>query len=183
MKQFAQFVDAPEEMEAAVDIEKPPRLEAGAAAHHEDQVSQRATTRARSSSWSKIHRGIVFSSQGFDDDGVERDQTGTTGSGLYGQRLETLESRRVAVETPQDRSTAKSKTATRNEKRDRKRARETDIQSPVEQYRYQRALQMIVGEADVFFQANSNAVPWEHRGVLGHACDERRGADGRDTRK
>ena len=172
--EFAQFVDAPEEIEAAVDIEEPPGWDAGAAAHHEDQVFQQSATRARTS-WINTHRGVVCASQGFDDDGVERDQTGNTGSEPYGQRVENSDLRRVAVATPQDRNTAKSKTAIRHEQRDRKRTRETDNPASEEQYRHQQALQMIVGETGVFLQANNSAVPWEHRGILGHAGERRGG--------
>ena len=181
--EFAHFANGPEEMETSVDIERPPRGDAGAAALHEDQVSQGATTRARTSSWIKTYRGVVCASQGLDDDGVERDQTGTTGSssGLYSQRLENLDSRRVAEATPQDRNSTKCKTATRHAKRDRKRARETDISSSAEQYRHQQTLQMIVGEeANVFLHADNSAVPWEHRGILGHT-GARRGTEGAST--
>ena len=63
--------------------------------------------------------------------------------------------------------TAKRKVATanRHRQRDRKRAREISIGG---HHQNQRDLQLIIGE-DLSAQVNrSSAVPWEHRGILGH---------------
>ena len=68
--------------------------------------------------------------------------------------------------------TAKRKVATanRNCKRDRKRAREISIGG---HHQNQRDLQLIIGE-DLSAKVNrSGAVPWEHRGILGHTREGR----------
>jgi hypothetical protein len=57
-----------------------------------------------------------------------------------------------------------------NRRRDRKRVREISIGG---HHQNQRDLQVIIGE-DLSAQVNrSDAVPWEHRGILGHTRERR----------
>ena len=69
--------------------------------------------------------------------------------------------------------TTKRKTATRNQHRDRKRARDAEnAASAAEQYRHSRTLKLIAGDASVLHKANNSVVPWEHRGILGMRAEE-----------
>ena len=91
-----------------------------------------------------------------------------------GQRTEEQNSHtEVENETTGGRTkTAKRKVATnsRHRRRDQKRVREISIGG---HHQNQRDLQLIIGE-DLSAQVNrSGAVPWEHRGILGHTREGR----------
>jgi hypothetical protein len=62
----------------------------------------------------------------------------------------------------------KATTSNRHRRKNRRKAQEPSIGG---QDQSQHDLQLIIGE-DLSSQANrSSAVPWEHRGILGHTCE------------
>ena len=175
--ELAQFFESQAEMDGGADEGKdaiPWDGDAHTADRDEGASKQRTRARRISSHGSATDttekQGYVVEQRRTAEEQYEN----ATGAHQNGQSLEEQDSHPgVENETTDGRTkTAKRKVATanRNRQSDRKRAREISIGG---HHQNQRDLQLIIGE-DLSAKVNrSGAVPWEHRGILGHTREGR----------